>query len=599
MNTNTPHFLQLTGDFPEGQLIPKAIFGYAAISELYCYQVDCIISGKKDEAGELAQLDSYINTFAQIQVHAPDQNTLIINGIIDQLHINLSDLTAVLYISPTIKLLEKSLKSEIYTQSTTRQIIKKILNDTQINQKPYFDLKITQAEDSELSTINYIAQFNESNLHFLLRVASYSKFLFYFLFEPEKHILSLTHNLSLIVSKVRYSLSLSKKKPYAIYSWQLATRLTSDAITLSDVDPENPFHSIKANHGNSPETIFQEFSSGLNNAAEGDLRMEVEMNRMRSKKKIFIGKTHSTELHPGLVIDIDGTKYLVISTFITAKSHDDNHQTSNFFECEFKATREINQFKDANCYKKPSCFGIHSGRIENESQKPISLNTIGSVNASLDFNSSDNSYQGPRMRVMQSSAGGNHGHVFIPRHGNEVWISYLNGNMDRPIIIGCAYNSTNTPSYTLPLEKSTSGIKHTSASSKGEMLGQYNELSFNNESGEEAITLKAQKNYSEIVENDSLYKAKGCFLNESQLGNIEHIAHNGAASIIAKKSILFQCGQSTIGIKENSITLNSPQIALNPKSVDSGNRTKSTLLSHKNHIDSIYSMLKEDANISA
>ena len=60
------------------------------------------------------------------------------------------------------------------------------------------------------------------------------------------------------------------------------------------------------------------------------------------------------------------------------------------------------------------------------------------------------------------------------RIGQEVVVTFINGDPDLPLVIGSVYNSANTPPYSLPDNKSMMGMK--SRSSKGGDGGTYNEL---------------------------------------------------------------------------------------------------------------------------
>ena len=44
------------------------------------------------------------------------------------------------------------------------------------------------------------------------------------------------------------------------------------------------------------------------------------------------------------------------------------------------------------------------------------------------------------VRVAQASAGLNHGAVFTPRVGQEVIVGFVGGDIDRPVVLGAAYN---------------------------------------------------------------------------------------------------------------------------------------------------------------
>ena len=51
------------------------------------------------------------------------------------------------------------------------------------------------------------------------------------------------------------------------------------------------------------------------------------------------------------------------------------------------------------------------------------------------------------MRVAQSHAGGGHGGVHVPRIGEEVIVSFLDGDCDKPLVTGRVYNGAKTPDW--------------------------------------------------------------------------------------------------------------------------------------------------------
>jgi type VI secretion system secreted protein VgrG len=90
--------------------------------------------------------------------------------------------------------------------------------------------------------------------------------------------------------------------------------------------------------------------------------------------------------------------------------------------------------------------------------------------------------------------------MFIPRIGQEVIISFLEGDPDRPIITGRVYNADQTVPYTLPDNGTRSTIK--SSSSKGGGTSEFNELRFEDKSGSEQVFMNAQKDMDINVKND-------------------------------------------------------------------------------------------------
>jgi type VI secretion system secreted protein VgrG len=102
--------------------------------------------------------------------------------------------------------------------------------------------------------------------------------------------------------------------------------------------------------------------------------------------------------------------------------------------------------------------------------------------------------------VSQIWAGKNWGWMTIPRIGQEVLVDFLEGDPDRPIIVGRVYNAEQMPPYTLPANQTQSGIK--SRSSKGGGAEDYNEIRFEDLKDSEKITVHAQKDMDTTVEHD-------------------------------------------------------------------------------------------------
>jgi type VI secretion system secreted protein VgrG len=104
------------------------------------------------------------------------------------------------------------------------------------------------------------------------------------------------------------------------------------------------------------------------------------------------------------------------------------------------------------------------------------------------------------IRVASFWAGQGWGAIHIPRIGQEVVVDFLEGDPDCPIVVGSVYNAVKTPPYSLPDNKTQSGIK--SRSSKGGGTANYNEIRFEDKKGSEEILIHAEKDLTTEVEHD-------------------------------------------------------------------------------------------------
>ncbi|MGK4000624.1 type VI secretion system tip protein TssI/VgrG [Sorangium sp. So ce1024] len=95
-------------------------------------------------------------------------------------------------------------------------------------------------------------------------------------------------------------------------------------------------------------------------------------------------------------------------------------------------------------------------------------------------------------------AGRGFGTQFIPRVGMEVVVTFLGGDVDRPLVTGCVANAVNRAPFQLPDARTQSGVK-TRSSPNG---GGHNELSFEDRKGSELVHLRAERELDVHVGTD-------------------------------------------------------------------------------------------------
>ncbi|WP_339483732.1 type VI secretion system tip protein TssI/VgrG, partial [Pseudomonas sp. RL_5y_Pfl2_73] len=139
------------------------------------------------------------------------------------------------------------------------------------------------------------------------------------------------------------------------------------------------------------------------------------------------------------------------------------------------------------------------------------------------------------IRVSQSWAGKNWGSMQIPRIGQEVIVSFLEGDPDRPIITGRVYNAEQTVPYDLPDNATQSGMK--SRSSKGGTPANFNEIRMEDKKGAEQLYIHAERNQDIVVEVDESHSV-GHDRNKS-IGHNETVTiGNNRLRIVKQEDIL-------------------------------------------------------------
>jgi len=106
-------------------------------------------------------------------------------------------------------------------------------------------------------------------------------------------------------------------------------------------------------------------------------------------------------------------------------------------------------------------------------------------------------------RVSTPWAGKGYGFQNMPRVGEEVLVQFIEGDPDRPVVIGRVHNAENTPPFKLPAAVPYTGLKTLSIDPSGKSVaGKWNELRFDDTEGAEQIYLQAQFNFDRRVLND-------------------------------------------------------------------------------------------------
>ncbi|WP_284775432.1 type VI secretion system tip protein TssI/VgrG, partial [Agrobacterium sp. lyk4-40-TYG-31] len=101
------------------------------------------------------------------------------------------------------------------------------------------------------------------------------------------------------------------------------------------------------------------------------------------------------------------------------------------------------------------------------------------------------------VRVSQAWGGGTWGAQVIPRIGMEVMVAFVDGDPDKPLVIGVVPNPANSVPYDLPANKTRMAIRSNTHKGQG-----HNELTFEDEKGQENLFLHAQRDQTVKVLNN-------------------------------------------------------------------------------------------------
>jgi type VI secretion system secreted protein VgrG len=241
------------------------------------------------------------------------------------------------------------------------------------------------------------------------------------------------------------------------------------------------------------------------------------------------------------------------------------------FQCAFTAMQSTQNYRPARVTPKSLVYGPQTAVVVGPSGEEIYTDQYGRVKVQFHWDRYGKMDENSScwIRVAQPWAGKSWGMMAIPRIGQEVVVEFLEGDPDRPLITGSVYNNSQMPPYSLPANKTQSGIK--SRSSKGGQSAHFNEIRFEDKKGSEQVYIHAEKNLDTLVENcesHSVGANRAKTIGHDETTHVKHnrtetVDHNETVTvgkdirITAGDSITLTVGASTLVMKSNgSITLN-------------------------------------------
>jgi type VI secretion system secreted protein VgrG len=490
------HFVLTTPLGPD-KFILKSFQGQEQISGLFHYRLELM---SQDDSIDFSQM---VGQRVTITLQLPGgSDSQYLNGVVgrfSQAGKTARFTTYFAEVYPWLWLLTMNSDYQIFKNKSVPEIIKKVFSD----------LGFTDFKDSLTKTYSpreFCVQYGETAFNFVSRLME-SEGIFYFF----DHSIS-THTMVLADDSSAYLSMPSLDTVQASVSgrsWE-----TSDALLECQVEQQVVVGQYKSDDYNfvTPSTDLLATASGADasrsiyeypgeysSASDGQNVTSLRLDALQAPGKLLKGTSACRAFHAGAKFALANhyrpdanTSYVLTSVTHTG----DQDQYSNSFEA-FPADTV---FRPPRVTLKPKIYGSQTALVVGKAGEEIWTDQYGRIVVKFywDQSSASDETSSCWIRVMQGWAGKAWGTILVPRIGQEVVVSFLDGNPDRPLVTGCVFNAQQTVPYTLPDEQTKSTIK--TNSSKGG--SGFNELRFEDKAGSEEIFIQAQKDMNVTVLNN-------------------------------------------------------------------------------------------------
>lgn len=385
-------------------------------------------------------------------------------------------------------------------------------------------------------TRDYIVQYRESDLNFVSRLMEHAGIYYYFTHDNGTHTMHLLDALDSQqptpgLDKLRFSAA--GRADATLMSLDLVSEVHAGAFATGDynyVTPNTQIASTSAHTKSHDNAGFEVFDHpiGTTTSSQATAYAKIRGEELASRYAMAHGQAMERRLQVGFRMTVaDHTvaavnqDYLVVGHSFAANNNlaASGGGEGASFVCEFEAIPASVQFRSLRVTPKPVITGTQTAlvvadfRTDTDSSggaDPIGAN-MGRVK--LQFYWDRYGKSSCWARVSTPWAGKGYGFQNMPRIGEEVLVQFLEGDPDRPVVIGRVHNAENMPPFKLPAAAAYTGMKSLSIDSSGKSVaGKWNELRFDDTDGAEQIYLQAQFNFDKRVLNDD----------KSWIGNESH-----------------------------------------------------------------------------
>ncbi|MFD1215809.1 type VI secretion system Vgr family protein [Microbulbifer celer] len=404
-------------------------------------------------------------------------------------------------------------KNRVFEKKSAKQVIEEVLGEYSKV------IKLSTKLNAEYITREYCVQFDESDFDFVTRLMAEEGIVYYFKHSDGQHELVLCDDPQDFYDcgsgKVEYDGGGSHPTKHTVSSWDRIFNYHSGGFEFKDY---SEFTATKDNKQEVKTTSkLNDVSSymlslyGLNHfEADGEHKhkfkdsyhkalAERAMESQEAQFDVAQGSSDCPAFSAGGRFDFDHTldtekgKYLLTSVKVYATDSNSGltHFNNSFTCIPAKAMPRPDPLSRSNRIHAPQVAQVLEVKATaSESSK----DPYTQLKVKFPWNSAQNSCW---VRVMQSFAGKNWGANFVPRVGQEVVVTYINGDPDRPLITGAVYNGDNPgPNYTA-----------TQSGWKTEYEGsEFNELRFDDKKGNEEIYMEAGKDHNFVIHHDQTGK---------------------------------------------------------------------------------------------
>jgi type VI secretion system secreted protein VgrG len=414
---------------------------------------------------------------------------------------------------PSLWFLTRTSDCKIWQEKKIPDIIGEVLGD-------HSRVKVKKSLQGSYDPWDYCVQYRETDFNYVSRLMEQEGIAYHFAHGQGKLELVLADAPSAYAdcedAKVEFVDDFADPgKPGQLFSWQRDWSYKTGKFAQRDYNFEKPTTDLlakqngKGEYEGAGDLEIYDYPGEYEKKGAGDADTKLRIEEEEATASVAQGSSSCRTFSPGFTFKApDGKKYLLTSVSHSASirgAYESDGNTATFdYHNSFSCIPADVPFRPSRTTPKPIVSGAQTAVVVGKSGEEIDTDEHGRVKVQFHWDryGEKDEKSSCWIRVAQSMAGPGWGGQFLPRIGQEVVVSYLEGDPDAPLVTGVVYNGENKHPFALPDKKTQSGFRSRSTKDAGD--SNFNELRFEDKKDSEEIYFHAEKDFKRVVENNDV-----------------------------------------------------------------------------------------------
>ena len=495
----------------DDQLLLQRLVGREALSEPFEYSLT-LLSKNRSITG-----DEIVGKQLTVEYKSEDGRSRYFHGFVKRFGYLAQGDEAAVYeavVVPWLWFLKNRQDCRIFQEMNAPDIIKQVFSDL-----GFLDFKFG-LEEAHVKR-EYCVQYRETDFNFVSRLMEEEGIFYFFKHENGRHVMHLCDSISGYYKLQDNELEFDKGQGQfaQLTNWRHVYEFRPGKVAQKDYNFKTPTDELltkkesKIKFEESPKFEIFEYPGLYEESGTGEHLTQIRLQELEAEHDFVEGESTYLSMAPSgrftvkdHVRESDVGKSFVITEVRLEINSNIGQDTGGGvdFQNSFRSIPAETVFRPERRTKKPVVEGPQTAMIVTDGQEIIvDEHARVKVQFHWDRYGKRNIRSSCWIRVCQTHAGKGWGMIDIPRRDEEVVVSFIEGDPDRPVITGRLYNGKNQPPYSLKGAGDNTKNKTRRGNTTRTVGGSgYNEMTMDDTPGKEQIRIHGQYDMATTVEHD-------------------------------------------------------------------------------------------------